>query len=101
MGMSAYTPPEQDAESEEALRLASSLQQGPLQGGDVGSQYRSAVYYHTPEQQAAARKARPTCQCGRPSAQPSAMSMALRMLAAGLCRGRDDRHCMLSMRCWI
>ncbi len=72
MGMSAYTPPEQDAESEEALRLASSLQQGPLQGGDVGSQYRSAVYYHTPEQQAAARKARPTCQCGRPSAQPSA-----------------------------
>ena len=27
-----------------------------MQGGDVGSQYRSAVYYHTPEQQAAARK---------------------------------------------
>ncbi|KAK9845330.1 hypothetical protein WJX81_003596 [Elliptochloris bilobata] len=27
------------------------------QGGDVGSQYRSALYHHSPEQQAAAKKA--------------------------------------------
>jgi hypothetical protein len=29
------------------------------QGGDVGSQYRSAIYYHTPQQKAAAAKACP------------------------------------------
>lgn len=32
-----------------------------VQGGDVGTQYRSAVYYHSPQQQAAAQKAR---RCG-------------------------------------
>ena len=26
------------------------------QGNDVGSQYRSAIFYHTPEQKAAAEK---------------------------------------------
>ena len=26
------------------------------QGGDTGSQYRSAIFFHTPEQEAAARK---------------------------------------------
>ena len=29
-----------------------------VQGGDVGTQYRSAVYYHSPQQQAAAQKVR-------------------------------------------
>ena len=28
------------------------------QGGDRGTQYRSAIYYHTPEQKAAAQKVR-------------------------------------------
>ncbi len=28
------------------------------QGNDVGSQYRSAIYYHTPEQKSAAEKVR-------------------------------------------
>ena len=32
--------------------------QGMRQGNDVGTQYRSAVYYSTPEQEAAARAAR-------------------------------------------
>ena len=30
------------------------------QGGDRGTQYRSAIYYHTPEQKAAAQKVRST-----------------------------------------
>ena len=32
------------------------------QGNDVGSQYRSAIYYHTPEQKAAAEKVRYNCE---------------------------------------
>lgn len=28
------------------------------QGGDRGTQYRSAIYYHTPEQKAAAKQVR-------------------------------------------
>jgi peptide-methionine (S)-S-oxide reductase len=36
------------------------------QGNDVGSQYRSGIYWHTPEQRAAAEKVRDTqrgCAC--------------------------------------
>lgn len=32
--------------------------QGMRQGGDVGTQYRSTIYFHTPEQEAAARASR-------------------------------------------
>ena len=38
------------------------------QGPDVGSQYRSAVFFHTPEQEAAARSSKDKVQmaCPRP-----------------------------------
>jgi peptide-methionine (S)-S-oxide reductase len=36
--------------------------QGMRQGNDVGTQYRSAIFYHTPEQQAAAERSREVYQ---------------------------------------
>jgi peptide-methionine (S)-S-oxide reductase len=38
--------------------------QGERQGPDVGSQYRSAVFFHTPEQEAAARASKERLQAG-------------------------------------
>lgn len=32
------------------------------QGNDAGTQYRSAIYYHTPEQRGAAAKVRPSAR---------------------------------------
>ncbi|MFG1696968.1 peptide-methionine (S)-S-oxide reductase MsrA [Nonomuraea sp. NPDC049309] len=36
--------------------------QGMRQGNDIGTQYRSAIYFHTPEQQAAAEESRESYQ---------------------------------------
>ena len=35
------------------------------QGNDIGTQYRSAIYYHTPEQKAVALKAKNILGCSR------------------------------------
>jgi peptide-methionine (S)-S-oxide reductase len=50
---------------EELLRVfweAHDPTQGMQQGNDVGTQYRSAIYYHSPEQQKAAEASRDTYQ---------------------------------------
>ena len=40
------------------------------QGPDVGSQYRSAIFYHTPEQKAAAEKTKTALEVGHKFSKP-------------------------------
>lgn len=58
------------------------------QGPDVGSQYRSAIFYHTPEQERAAREAARRIETSGALKRP----VATQIVAAGLWWRAEDYH---------
>jgi len=58
------------------------------QGPDFGSQYRSAIFYHTPEQEAAARKSKQALEASGQYARP----IATEITAAGEFWKAEEYH---------
>lgn len=65
------------------------------QGPDIGSQYRSAIFYHSPEQQAAAESSKAKLDASRRYARP----IVTEIVAAGqFCRGEEYHQQYLEKR---
>jgi peptide-methionine (S)-S-oxide reductase len=65
------------------------------QGPDIGSQYRSAIFYHSPEQQAAAEASKAKLDASRRYARP----IVTEIVAAGpFCRAEDYHQQYLEKR---
>ena len=74
------------------LQIAFSVVHDPTQlnrqGPDVGSQYRSAIFFHSPEQDAAAKKAKAALDASKKFAQP----VATEITAAGPFYRAEEYH---------